>query len=180
MSRIADRYAKALHAAAEGAGAVEAVSADMAALAPVFAEGAVRSALTEPDVPRDVAAKVLAKLGEDRHQLVRNLFGVLVERHRIAIAVEIPEAFTRLARAARGELEGVVESSLELDASGKERATALARDLADGHEVHLRFVTQPELLGGIRLRLGNTLYDGSLKTQLEDLQDRLMSAPLKS
>ena len=178
MSRLADRYATALFAAAVEAQATDTVERELVGLAEVFADDAVRRVLAEPDVPRDVVEKSLAKLGEGRHQLIRNLFGVLAERRRVMVLPEIPEAFRALARAARGELTGVVESSHELDCVGHGEARRIAKELSGGQTVELSFKVVPELLGGVRLRIGNTLYDGSLKTQLEDLQDRLLSAPL--
>ena len=179
-TRLADRYAKALFAAANSAGALDAVATDVERLGKVVAVDSVRGLLTRPDVPRATVQTALEKLGAEdgRHALVRNVLGVLAERRRAAVVADLPDAFARLARAARGELEGTVESSTELDDSTKTSATELAGRLAGGKTVHLTFTTDPELLGGIRLRIGNTLYDGSLRTQLEELQDKLLSAPL--
>jgi F-type H+-transporting ATPase subunit delta len=180
QSRLADRYAKALFAAADSAGAVDAVAADVERLGREVANASVCGLLTRPDVPRATVHSVLEKLGAEdgRHPLVRNVLGVLAERRRAAITVELPAAFARLSRIARGELEGVVASSVELDEAGRNTARDLAHRLSGGKTVHLSFETDPELLGGIRLQIGNTLYDGSLRTQLEDLHERLLAAPL--
>ena len=178
MSRTGDRYAQALFGAARDAGTVDAVETELKALGEVVGDDDVRRVLTEPDVPTDVVRKCLDKLGEGRQPLIRNLFGVLLERRRVAALPDVIEAFASLAREARGELVGVVESSHELDCVGHGEARRIAKELAGGKSVELTFEVNPELLGGVRLRIGNTLYDGSLKTQLEDMQDRLLSAPL--
>lgn len=178
MSRTADRYAKALFSAAESSGAIDEIAAEFEGLQQVFDDATIRDALTEPDVPRESVRKLLAKLGEGRHTLTRNLFGVLDERRRVSLLMELPSAFARLVRASRNELEGVVESSHDLGDEGRSHTEQLAKKLSGGKTVHLQHRTRSDLLGGIRLQIGNTLYDGSLKTQLEDLQDRLLSAPL--
>ena len=178
MSQIADRYAKALFDAARESGALDAVASEMEGLAKVFEDAEVREGLTAPDVSEAARGRVLAKLGEGRHQLIRNVVGVLQERHRVTVLPELPAAFETLVLQERGIVRGVVQSSHAFDDSVWAQVQEIADRLAGDRKVYLTFESRPELLGGIRLRIGNTMYDGSLKTQLEDLRQDMLAAPL--
>ena len=77
----------------------------------------------------------------------------------------------------RGEVEGVVESAKLLDVKelGELETTVSA---SVGAKASLELRINPDLLGGVRVRVGNTLYDGSIATAIEDLSRRLMDAPI--
>ncbi len=177
MIALARRYARALFEVAEEQGATDAVAADLEALAQGFADGAARDVLSDPTVPRNALAEALSKLAADAHPLTRNTLGVVLERRREALLPELHGAFAALVRAARGQMVGVLESAQPLDPAAVaeiEKKTGAAL----GAAVSLTLRVAPELIGGVRVRVGNTLYDGSVKTALEELERKLMEAPL--
>lgn len=177
MSLLTRRYASALFQTARDKGALEQVAADVAALHAVLAAPGARALLTSPDVTAAERQRVLDRLGEGRHQLVRGLLQVAQQRHRLEILPELHPEFRALVMAHRQEVEGVVETAQPLAAEQLEQVTALAGRLS-GRKVSLSTQIKPELIGGIRLRLGHELYDGSVRTALDQLEQRLLQAPV--
>ena len=172
MTLLAKRYASALFTLAKEKGAVDAVASDLAALhAELHAPGA-SALLTSPDVTADDRGKVLAKLSGERLELVGNLVGVLHHRRRLEVLVDLPTAFRELLMLDRGEVEGVAESAHPLDDADLKTLTELASRLS-GKTVVLTAAHKPELIGGVRLVVGNVLYDGSLRAALDQLQSKL-------
>ncbi len=178
MSLLARRYAGALFAAARERDAVDAVVADLAAIDAVLADDGIRRAIASPEISAATRGKVLERLGEGRHELTRNLLGVLQHRRRAAILPELREAFDADVRESRGEVVGIVESARALGQADLDEVERLAGRLAGDRTVFLTLRENPSLIGGIRLKIGNTLYDGSVATKLDELHKRLMEAPI--
>lgn len=177
MTLLAKRYAQALHALATEQGAAAAVAKDLAALHEVVSDATVRALLTSPDVPAPERARILEKLTAGRHSLVTNTIGVLQQRRRLEVLFDLFPAFRALEMAAHGEVDGVVESAMALDPADVEALTALAGRLS-GKKVHTTVAVRPDLLGGVRLRIGNVLYDGSLRAALVQLEQKLQQVPV--
>ncbi len=82
------------------------------------------------------------------------------------------QALRRLLRAEAAKKQVTVESAVELaDATADEVKKSLASQY--GKDLNFEFKVTPELLGGMRIRVGNDLFDGSVKARLEQLQESL-------
>ncbi len=173
----ARRYAKALFSAAVEAGALDAVAADVDALREAFADPQVGAWLSDPRVEDADKQKVLDKLGESGQPLTRGLLQVLVRRRRHAVLAELPHAFLDLLDAHQGRVRGVVESATALGDEEKARIES-AFAAQTGKKVVLETRESPDLLGGIRVTLGGTRYDGSARGRLDKLRTRLAHADL--
>lgn len=177
MTLLAKRYATALHRLANEAGALDAVARDVRAIAAELASPVARALLTSPDVGIAERTRVLDKLSAGRHPLVVNLVGVLHHRRRLEVLFDLQPAMHALLLEQRGEVEGVVETPRPLGDKELQALAALASRLS-GKKVTLTMVLRPEVLGGVRLRVGNVLYDGSMQASLEQLQSRLLQASI--
>ena len=177
MSLLAKRYATALFEAAEQKGATDAVASDLARVAQVLRDPQVCAQLLDPRTQRGERRAALERIVGGGHELSRNLIGVLVRRRREAILPELDEMFTKLVHDSRGEVEGTVETAKPID-DDELRKIEAAASATFGKKVSLRVEVDPELIGGIRLRVGNTLFDGSVATALDDLERKLMEAPV--
>ncbi|MEY2982568.1 MAG: synthase delta subunit, partial [Planctomycetota bacterium] len=80
MTLLAGRYARALFEVADARGAVDAVAADLAAIDGILADPELRAHAARADLSGGAARVLLDRLGEGRHELVRNLFEVLKRR----------------------------------------------------------------------------------------------------
>ena len=172
MTLLAKRYASALFTLAKDKGAVDAVAADLASLHSELHAPGASALLSSPDVAADERNQVLGKLSQGRHELIANLIGVLQHRRRLEVLSDLPAAFRELWMLDRGEVEGVAQSAHPLGDDELKALTDLASRLS-GKKVVLTAAHKPELIGGVRLVVGNVLYDGSLRAALDQLQTKL-------
>jgi F-type H+-transporting ATPase subunit delta len=177
-SALAYRYARALvdivlqpNSALKPEDAV----AQLQAAAKMVTESAeLRNALLTPAISpsrkRAAMGKLLEELGAS--QIIRNFVFVVIDHRRIGMLDEMHEAFELALEERMGFARAEVVSAAALDA---ERGGQLESELSrlTGKRMRLRFAVDPELLGGATARIGSTLYDGSLRGQLQQMRREL-------
>lgn len=176
MTPVARRYALALYEEARARGAAEAVDADVAALGEALAASRdLRTALTSPVVARTKKEAIVARLFGDRlHPLVTRFLLLLIKKEREALAVEAVAAYAALRDAREGVVEARVTAARPLSA---DEAEGLRRSIEAkaGGSVRLRLEVDPSLVGGLVVRVGDRVYDGSLRHQLGLLREQLVA-----
>jgi F-type H+-transporting ATPase subunit delta len=117
-----------------------------------------------------VIAKLAATMGTSR--LVRNFIYVMIDHRRTAILAEIREAFQALVDERSGAVEASVRAARDL---GAEERQSIAQRLGrmTGKKVRCKFSVDDSLIGGLVTRIGSTVYDGSVRGQLDVLRRRL-------
>jgi F-type H+-transporting ATPase subunit delta len=125
-------------------------------------------------VPRKKA--VLATFAKELglSTLVRNLLFVLIDHRRITQIGEIRVAFEDMVDEHLGFVRGEVQSAEPLDKSQLD-ALQTELDAISGKRVKMKTSVDPSLLGGVVARLGSTVYDGSIRGQLDDMRRKLSS-----
>ncbi len=170
-SVVAQRYAQALYDEAEG---TPSVAADVKLLSDTldgFAE--LDRCLKSPVVPRRKKSAVLQGLFAGRVQeLTLHFLVMLVERGREALLRTIVARFLALTDKAQGTIEVHVRVYSELSESEQDRLQSMLGNRLD-KTVRLDVATDPALMGGIVLEIGDTVYDGSVRHQLSLLRSRL-------
>ena len=175
MKSASLQYANALADIALAQDAAEPASKQLADFGAVYAESAeLRNFLASPAVDRaakhGVIEKLAARLGASK--IIRNFLFVIVDHRRTHILPEIIAAFHDVIRRRQGIAEAEISSAVELSATQKaEFAFTLER--LTGKRVESKFLLEPGLLGGAVIRLGDTIYDGSLRNRLNELRARL-------
>ncbi len=177
MSRLTQRYAAAAFQVALGQDALDLVAQDLGKLATAFADRGLRLMVLSPQTSNLRRRELMEQILTGSHACSKNLVGVILDRRRQAILPELSQAYQSLLREHRGEAIGVLETAKPLDASTQATLSATASDLV-GKKVTLKVIDNPDLIGGVRIRVGNTLFDGSVATVLQELEQALMSAPL--
>lgn len=175
MTLLAKRYAVALHLAAKAAGSVGAVGNDLEGLHLAIQDPTVQKMWSSPEISAQERTRIAQKLAAGKSPLVANLLQVLLRRRRQEVLADLQPAYRALVMAERGEVEGVVESPLPLGAADVAQLQQLAHRLS-GKQCQLSVKVRPELIGGVRLIVGNVLFDGSLKSALEQLEQKLLQA----
>lgn len=168
---LAGRYASALFDLANEQGAVAAVESDLAGLARAIAESADLAALLHnPQITRDAAARavdgVAGLLG--LAPLTRNFLGVLANNRRLAALPDAIRAFAAIAAAHRGEVTAEVTSAHPLD-DGQIAELAAKLAQSEGATVKIRTSVDPEILGGLIVKIGSRQIDSSIRTRLNSL-----------
>jgi F-type H+-transporting ATPase subunit delta len=178
---VARNYAQTLLALAErhgGRATVEEYGRAMEQLAETLADRRVREFLSTPRVGADERKAALRAALQGRvPELFLRFMMVVVDKRRQALLPDIAAEY----RALVDELAGRVRVQVDIshapdDALRQEIADALARRL--GKEVVATFTLKPELLGGIVVRMGDEILDGSIRTRAAHLRRRMMEAAL--
>ena len=177
MKSATRQYATALADIAIAQGAANAVTQQLRGFAALYAESAdLRNFLSSPAVTREakhrVIEKLLARVGGNK--IVRNFLFVIVDHQRTHLLPEIIAAVQEEIKQREGITEAQVSSAVELSKTQKAEMEFTLERLT-GKRVEAKFSLEPSLLGGAVVRLGDTVYDGSLRSRLNNLRARLAS-----
>ncbi|HMM48164.1 MAG TPA: ATP synthase F1 subunit delta [Miltoncostaeaceae bacterium] len=170
---VATTYAEALHEAADAADALEPVAAGIAEFAAAFAESAeLRAVLADPQLDTPQKSRVVGALAEGAHPQVVNFLRLLVDRGRILELPQIADAFEELVARAEGRLNVEAITAVALPADLREQ---LSQRIASqtGRSITLSESVDPEILGGLVLKVGQALIDGSVRSRLDQLRQSL-------
>ena len=172
---VARRYAAALADVAIGQKSADAVRRDLHAFVEVFQASAdLRNTLESPGVSRESKEKVIEKIAAkmDLNHSVRNFICLIVDNRRTEMLAEIQQAFGEELNSRLGIELAEVVSARELSAAEKKELTA-ALERRTGKKIEAKFHEDKSLLGGAVVRMGSTIYDGSVREQLNRLRQQL-------
>ena len=173
---IAARYAQAAFEAATEQHEVDETLRELTQIGALISGSAgLRQLLRNPDVdPPDKVGVLERSLQQSWSGLVRAFIEMTVAMGRAELLPEIVEAFQAAVDAARGRLRAVVRSAHPLS----QEMLAQLRSRLEQHErktIELDAELAPELIGGVQVILGHRVFDGSVKRQLSDLRERLLT-----
>ena len=132
----------------------------------------LRAFLEHAKVPLARKRETVAEALSDVDPLVRNLLSLLVSRGLVDLFAEIVEDYGRMLNEFKGRQEVEVHSAVPLEQAERERITRLLSGLT-GKEVVLDTKVDPDILGGLVIRVGDRLIDGSTRTRLDQLAKHL-------
>jgi F-type H+-transporting ATPase subunit delta len=134
----------------------------------------LRNFLTSPAVSRRdkhaVIDRLATRLGSSKH--IRNFLHLLVDHRRTALLAEIRREFAAVLHARMKVADAEITSARELTPQERAALTA-ALEKVLGKRVEARYTLDAELIAGARVRVGSTIYDGSVREQLVRLRARL-------
>ncbi|TMK46317.1 MAG: ATP synthase F1 subunit delta [Actinobacteria bacterium] len=170
-------YAQALLAVAEAEEDLGTVEDELFAFAKTVERDArLREALTDPALPAENKRAVVKELLGDRaNPHTVSILGFLIEQGRAKELGRILEGLAELAAERRKHVVAEVRSAVPLS---QERRKKLAEALskATGKNVEIKVVIDPAVIGGVLARVGDEVFDGTVRTRLEDARERLGSA----
>ena len=167
---IARNYAEALFAAGDEHGEL----LDTVAAA-VQADERVAAALESPRVSKTAKSQILERAlkGDAPREFVRFLQAV-VRRGRQGLLAEIAQEYQALLDEKHNRVHAGVTLAQEVDARAQKQVVErLAKAL--GREVRAFFRADPKILGGVVVRVGDRIYDGSVRRRLTALQRRMLT-----
>jgi F-type H+-transporting ATPase subunit delta len=172
-STVARPYAEAAFKLANEAGALAKWSQMLGALAQVAADERVRASVSDPSVPEaKVAGLFIAILAGQLDGQAENFVRVLAENGRLDLLPEIRAQFEALKNEREGVVEAEVQSAFELSAA--QLADLVQRlEKKTGRKVRAKVSVDRELIGGVKLVLGDKVIDGSARAQLGALETAL-------
>ncbi len=177
MAAVSSRYARALAdvIADEKLDASKALE-QLRSLVAAFEESReLREVWESPAIPIEQKVNVLdalaARIGVTDRPM-RNFVAVLIEKDRIALLAEIAGQLEIELNSRNGRLDAEIVSAREL---GSEQRSSLVAELSrlTGKFVLPRYATDAKLIGGVTVRVGSTIYDGSVRGQLQRIRQQL-------
>jgi F-type H+-transporting ATPase subunit delta len=163
---VARPYAEAVFGIADAAGALGKWSETLANMAAVAAHAEVRAAIANPNLTAERVYGLFAALcGEGLEQPAQNLVRVLIENDRLVLLPEIHDIFEDLKNEREGVVEAQVSTAYPLDQG---QLSALVADLERRfrRKIQARVTEDRELIGGIRVQVGDEVIDASVRGRL--------------
>lgn len=172
----ATRYARALLDVALKESDPQKIEQDLASFAAAMRESAdLRRALLSPEIPaptrRQVVDAVSKKIGMEPP--AAKLLALLADRGRLELYPELLDVYRERLLAHNNIVKGTVTTAAPL-AADKVRALEQSLSAATGKKVQLEVAVDPSLIGGVVTRIGSTVYDGSIRTQLQRMKQQLV------
>lgn len=168
----ARRHAQAVYEIARERGELERWQADLKAIATALAAPELVAFLGNPKVPLEAKIQLVGQSLPGANPLALNLVYLLIARRRLGLVEQLTLEYDRLLDAHRGLEHAEVTSAVTLNEGQKER---LARRLASltGKKIVLSVSVDPAVVGGLVVRVGDKLIDGSTRARLADLKKSL-------
>ena len=167
---LARRYAKAILSLNDAK-----IGTDLRTLAKAMNESAeLRGSLTNPAIRKSDRKKVVDELLNriGAAPLTKNTVYLLLDGERLASLPAISRELDAMIEAKSGRVSAEIVSARPLDVAQISQITAALEKLS-GKKVTIAKREDPELLGGVVAKIGDTVYDGSLRSQLRNLRDKL-------
>jgi F-type H+-transporting ATPase subunit delta len=176
QSAAAKRYALALFQLAQEHNQLAHVEEDLREVKVVFKENSgLQAMFASPKLSLDRKKELVRELFGKANPLVVNTLQVLIDRKRINETVEVANEFTVLSNEAQGIADAKVFSTRPL--TDDERAsisTAFAKKIGK-QSLRIENEIDPSLIGGIRVQIGNNIFDSSISAKLDRLKKQLIS-----
>jgi F-type H+-transporting ATPase subunit delta len=174
----ARRYAEAAFEVAMRDGSLERWRPELDLAAGIAGDERALDVLANPSVPLERRSKALdALLGDRVSRPVRNLIQLMLRRGRIEQLPRVAAEFRRLDDERQGITHAIATSATELTPD-EVRALTARLEQSTGGRISLDTQVDPSLLGGLVVRVGDRMIDGSVRGRLERLRNQLISGAL--
>lgn len=174
---VARRYARALFAIgkAKGVAELDTYGTDLSALAEAVEETPgllklFRNPIFDVAEKKKVADALLVKLGAN--EMVKNFVHLLSDKGRLGELPQIHAVFMEMLDAEKGVVRGELVTAVKLTAA-KQKALKAKLEKQVGQELVLSFSHDPQILGGVVLKVGDQVLDASIRAQLGILKENI-------
>jgi len=177
VTAVATRYANALADVVTARGSAlkpHDAAAELRSFEGALASRELRNALITPAVPPARKRAVVGRVADilKLSPITRNFLFVLIDHRRIAGFSDVANAFEQILDERLGFARAQVASARELT-EAQRAALVAALEKASEKRLRAQFAVDPSLVGGVVVRIGSTVYDGSVRGQLQALERRL-------
>ncbi|HLS24216.1 MAG TPA: F0F1 ATP synthase subunit delta [Pseudogracilibacillus sp.] len=174
---IAKRYAEALFQIGEENKTLDTLVKQFTNLKEVFVENEdFLTYMNHPGVSGQDKASFIDQVFKKFEPVVVNTLKLLVERQRVELTPSIIKHFVQLVNDEKGIAEVTVQSVRELNKAEKKQLEKNLAKRFDKKTVHITNIVNPDILGGLHIRIGNTIIDGTIKNKLHRIERKITSA----
>lgn len=176
MEEIAQVYARALFQVASERGTLDEVRAQLDEFADAMRDHRQMAVFFfSPHFAADEKKRALERVVVDADPALRNFLEALIERHRMPVIFRIRTELDALADEARRVLPVQITSAISLDETTVAHLGETIGKQTD-RVVEVQANVDPEIIGGVVLRVGNTILDASIRSRLEELRKQVAQA----
>ncbi|MBM7631432.1 F0F1 ATP synthase subunit delta [Geomicrobium sediminis] len=174
--QVAGRYGSALFQLAKEKEVLSRVSEELTTVKSVFESlPELQAILAHPRLSKSEKRALLQDGFSAMHDYVKNTLYVLNDRDRMAALPYVIDEFVALANEALGIEEATVYSVRALTDEELQAITSKFQAKIGDRELRVKNETDKDMLGGLIVRIGDTVYDGSVRNQLKKLERQIMS-----
>lgn len=175
QSAAAKRYALALFEIAQQHNQLTSVEDDLREVKSVFKENReLLTVLVSPKLSADRKKDLIRSIFGQANPLVVNTLLVLIDRKRITETVDVVNEFATLSNEAKGIAEAKVFSTRPLTDDERASISAAFAQKVGKQALRIENEIDPSLIGGIRLQIGNRIFDSSVSAKLDRLKKQLI------
>jgi F-type H+-transporting ATPase subunit delta len=177
IETIARRYGTALADVVLKSGETETVKKELNAFGAMIAENTdLQSVFSNPAIAHASKEKLLGELIKKTKpsRATANFLRVLLQNSRLTELGEISERFESVLEERSGVVSAEITSARELP-SGERKEFEKNLERLTGKSVNVNYAVDADIIGGVVTRIGSTVYDGSVKTKLENLREELIN-----
>ena len=176
-SKVAKNYAEALFQIAVEKDTVDFLETELMIVKEVFQSNPdflkfLQHPKVEAEKKNPLLQEAFAGFGED----VLHTISLLVDRHNEALVPEVADHFTAFANEAKGIVEATVYSIRALTEEEKAEVEAVFKKKLNANALRINNEIDPAIIGGVKVKVGNTVYDGSLKGKLDRMERQIVMA----
>jgi F-type H+-transporting ATPase subunit delta len=162
-------YARAVYVLATQTSSVDSWGEALALLAAVAADANMQELLDKPQLSKEQKGELMLRVLSDRlNQQQQNLVRLMAENGRLRALPEVAHQFEIYRAEAEGKVEAEVISAFALTGKQEKAITKMLKSKL-GRDVSITTSTDESLIGGVIIKAGDTIIDGSMKSQLESL-----------
>lgn len=174
---IAEPYARALMDVAQSTNSTDALGEQVRGLVALMEESPqLRDFVGNPIVDADAKKAVLRRvLGEQDNSYLGNFLMLLVDKRRIGLVDKILEQFLALLRELNKTALAEVTAAKELSEEQKQQIIDRVKVMASTDSVEIKTAVDPDLIGGVIIKVGSQVVDASVRGQLRQMAQRLKS-----
>lgn len=177
MAEVVEPYAEAIMSLARSHDLTDRFGEDMRSLVNLLENSPeLREFLASPLTPPDAKKAVLRQIiGEESHPYLVNFLNLLVERRRIPFLEGIAKQYLTLLRELNQTILAEVTSAIALHEGQEQAIREKVIGMTGAHQVELNVKIDPDLIGGVIIKVGSQVIDASLRGQLRRISLRLNS-----
>ncbi|MED3649071.1 F0F1 ATP synthase subunit delta [Heyndrickxia sporothermodurans] len=173
---VAKRYATALFELAKEQNLLEQVQDELRAIKKAIKDNPeLINLLTSPKFSSEKKIDMIKEIFHSASNVVVNTLMLLTERHRVNEITSVADEYIELANLNNGIAEAIVYSTRPLNASESEAISSVFAKKVGRVSLNIENVIDMDLLGGVKVRIGNKIFDGSLRGKLDRLERSLIS-----
>lgn len=167
-AEVAEPYAQALMSLAQSDNLTDRIGDDVRSLLGLIENSEdLRDFIGNPIVKEPVKKEVLRRIaGENTHPYLVNFLMLLVDKRRVIYLEKVCQQYLELLRKLKNAVLAEVSSATELSEGQRQAVTERVKALTGANEVELKTKIEPELIGGVVIKVGSQVFDASLRGQL--------------